>query len=91
MNKQQTIIETSVEGIRDAVVKAGFRPGRRVRVSVEYADAGEAREAEFKRLTGVLDQYPLPAEFQGLTEERALTIADEAIAESRRERGAVAK
>ena len=42
-NNLQTTIETSVEGIRDAVVKAGFRPGRRVRVSVEYADAKEAR------------------------------------------------
>jgi hypothetical protein len=91
MSKQQTIIETSVEGIRDAVVKAGFRPGRRVRVSVEYTDAGEARDSEFKRLGSILDQYPLPPEFQDLTEEQALTIADEAIAESRRERRIVAK
>lgn len=82
----QTIIETSVEGIRDAVVKAGFRPGRRVRVSVEYADTGEARQAECKRLTAILDQYPLPREFQELTEEQALAIADDVIAESRRER-----
>ena len=91
MNKQQTIIETSVEGIRDAVVKAGFRPGRRVRVSVEYADASESRDAEFKRLSGILDQYPLPPQFRGLTDEQALTIADEAIAESRSARRAVAK
>jgi hypothetical protein len=91
MNKQQAIIETSVEGIRDAVVKAGFRPGRRVRVSVEYTDASEARESEHKRLSGILDQYPLPPEFHGLTEEQTLTIADEAIAESRRERRTVAK
>jgi hypothetical protein len=91
MNKPQTIIETSVEGIRDAVMKAGFRPGRRVRVSVEYADASEARDAEFKRLNAILDQYPLPPDFQGLTEERALAIADEAIAESRRERRNVGK
>jgi hypothetical protein len=91
MSKHQTIIETSVEGIRDAVVKAGFRPGRRVRVSVEYMDASEARESEFQRLSGILDQYPLPPEFQDLTEEQALTIADMAIAESRRECRTVAK
>ncbi len=60
-------------------------------MSVEYADASEAREAEFKRLSGILDQYRLPTEFQDLTEEQALTIADEAIAESRRDRRTVAK
>ncbi|CAA7613314.1 hypothetical protein MTBLM5_110068 [Magnetospirillum sp. LM-5] len=85
-NSQQATIETSVEGIRDAVVKAGFRPGRKVRVQVEYVDAKEVREAELARLTAILDQYPLPPEFQGLSEEEAMALADEAIAEVRAER-----
>lgn len=86
MSTQQATIETSVEGIRDAVVKAGFRPGRKVRVQVEYVDAKEVREAELARLTAILDQYPLPPEFQGLSEEEAMALADEAIAEVRAER-----
>ena len=86
MNSQQATFETNVESIRDAVVKAGFRPGRRVRVQVEYVDAKEVREAEFARLSAILDQYPLPPELQGLSEEEALALADEAIAEVRAER-----
>lgn len=35
---QQATIETSVEGILDAVLEAGFEPGRRVRVQVEYIE-----------------------------------------------------
>ena len=50
MNTQQATIKTSVEGIRDAVVRAGFRPGRQVLVRVEYVDAKEVREAEVARL-----------------------------------------
>lgn len=86
MNSQQATFETNVESIRDAVVKAGFRPGRRVRVQVEYVDAKEVREAELVRLSAILDQYPLPPDLQGLTEEEALALADEAIAEVRAER-----
>lgn len=85
-NSQQATIETSVEGIRDAVVKAGFRPGRRVRVHVEYMDAKEVREVELARLSAILDQYPLPPEFEGMSEEEALALADEAKAEVREER-----
>lgn len=86
MSAPQATIETSVEGIRDAVVKAGFRPGRKVRVQVEYVDAKDVREAELARLSAILDQYPLPPEFLGISEEEALAIADEAIAEVREER-----
>ena len=86
MNSQQATFETNVESIRDAVVKAGFRPGRRVRVQVEYVDAKEVREAELARLSAILDQYPLPPELQGLSEEESLALADEAIAEVRAER-----
>jgi hypothetical protein len=85
MNSQQAIFETNVETIRDAVVKAGFRPGRRVRIQVEYVDAKEVREAELARLSAILDQYPLPPEFQEISEEEALALADEAIAEVREE------
>lgn len=85
-NTQQATLETSVEGIRDAVVKVAFRPGRRVRVRVEYADAKEVREAELARLSAILEQYPLSPEFQGMSEEEAIALADEAIAEVRAER-----
>jgi hypothetical protein len=68
------------------MLQAGFRPGRRVRVSVEYIDAREVREAEYQRLTAILDQYPLPPELQGMTEEDALALADEAISEVRQGR-----
>jgi|GEM_PF-2394752 len=85
MCAQPIILETTVEGIRDAVVKAGFRPGRRVRVRVEYAGAKDVREAELARLSAILDQYPLPPEFQGMSEEEAMALADEAIAEVRTE------
>ncbi|NUB06812.1 hypothetical protein FW320_11575 [Azospirillum sp. Vi22] len=84
-------IDTSVENIRDAVIRAGFRPGRRVRVSVAYADADEAREAEIRRLSAILDKHPLPPEFRNLTEERAAEIADEAVAERRTVRQRVRK
>lgn len=85
MNQPRTI-ETNVENVRDAMLRAGFRPGRRVRVSVEYIDAREVREAEYQRLTAILDQYPLPPELQGMTEEESLALADEVISEVRKER-----
>jgi hypothetical protein len=86
MSTPQATIETNVEGVRDAIVRAGFRPGRRVRVHVEYVDAKEVREAELARLSAILDQYPLPPELQGISEEDAMALADEAIAEVRAER-----
>jgi len=48
-------------------------------------EAKKAREAELSRLSDLLDQYPLPPEFQGVSEEEALLLADEAIAEVREE------
>lgn len=86
MNTQQALLETSVEGIRDAVVKAGFRPGRRGRVHVEYVDAKEVREAELARLSAILDQYPTDPQFADMSEEEVMARADEAIAEVRAER-----
>ena len=86
MNRSSTTINTSVEGIRDAVVRAGFRPGRQVEVTVKYTDAKEAREAEFARLSAILDRYPLPKEWEGMSEEQALALADEVIAEYRADR-----
>jgi len=85
-NNLQTTIETSVEGIRDAVVKAGFRPGRRVRVSVEYADAKEAREAGYQRLSAILDQYPADPQFAGMTEDEVMAYAISVVDEVRKER-----
>jgi hypothetical protein len=41
-----TTIVTNVEDIRDAVIRAGFRPGRWVEVTVKYADAEETSESE---------------------------------------------
>lgn len=90
-NAQSIILETSVEGIRDAVVKVGFRPGRRVRVQVEYADAKEVREAELARLSAILDQYPTDPQFAEMSEEEVMALADEAIAEVRAERRDAAK
>lgn len=49
-------------------------------------EAKNAREAELSRLSDLLDQYPLPPEFLGISEEKALLLADEAIAEVREER-----
>jgi len=86
MNSPQATIETSVEGIRDAVVKAGFRPGRRVRVQVEYVDAKEVREAELARLSSILDQYPLDPQFAGMSEDEVMAYAIKAVDEVRQER-----
>jgi len=85
MSAQHVTIETNVEDVRDAIVKAGFRPGRCVRVHVEYVDAKGVREAEFARLSAILDQYPLPPELQGLSEAESLALADAVIAEVRAE------
>jgi len=85
MKTQQTIIETRVEGIRDAVVKAGFRPGRRVRVSVEYADAKEVREAGIQRLSEVLAPYPVDPEFEGMSEDEVMAYASKVVDEVRDE------
>lgn len=89
--KSPVMIDTSVENVRDAVVRAGFRPGRRVRVSVMYTDAQEAREDESRRLSAILEQYPLPTEFQQITEEQAASLADEAVSERRSIRRKLAK
>jgi methylphosphotriester-DNA--protein-cysteine methyltransferase len=85
MNNPQATIETNVEGIRDAVVKAGFRPGRRVRVQVEYVDAKEVREAEVARLTAILDQYPTDPQFAGMSEEEVMAYAIQAVDEVRQD------
>lgn len=91
MSTQQATLETSVEGIRDAVVKAGFRPGRRVRVHVEYVDAKEVREAELARLSAILDQYPTDPQFAGMSEEEVMAYAIQAVDEVRQERRKPAK
>jgi len=84
-NKAQTTIETSVEGARDAIVKAGFRPGRRVRIQVEYADAKEAREAGYKRLQTILDATPPDPQFAGMTEDEVMAYAISVVDEVREE------
>ena len=86
MNTQQATIKTSVEGIRDAVVRAGFRPGRQVLVRVEYVDAKEVREAEVARLTAILDQYPSDPQFEGMTEDEVMAYAIQVVDEVRQER-----
>jgi len=86
MNTQQATIETTVERAREALVRTGFRPGWRVRISVEYMDAEEARETEFRRLSAILDRYPTDPEFQGMTDDEVTTYACEVVDEVRQAR-----
>jgi hypothetical protein len=86
MSTQQATIETNVEAARDAIVRAGFRPGRKVRLHVEYVDAKEVREAEVARLTAILDQYPSDPQFEGMTEDEVMAYAIQVVDEVRQER-----
>ncbi len=86
MSTQQATIETNVEAARDAIVRAGFRPGRKVRLRVEYVDAKEVREAEVARLTAILDQYPSDPQFEGMTEDEVMAYAIQVVDEVRQER-----
>ena len=86
MSTLQATIETNVEGVRDAIVKAGFRPGRRVRVQVEYVDTKEVREAEVARLSAILDQYPSDPQFEGMSEDEVMAYAIQVVDEVRQER-----
>jgi hypothetical protein len=83
MNRQQATIETTVEYAREALVRAGFRPGRTVRISVEYTDA---RDTEFHRLSAILNQYPIDPEFQGMTEDNVTAYACKVVDEVRQVR-----
>lgn len=51
-------LETTVDKIGEAVLQAGFRPGRRLRVEICYVD--EDVEATHRRLNALLDKAPLP-------------------------------
>lgn len=86
MSTQQATIETNVEAARDAIVRAGFRPGRKVRLRVEYVDTKEVREAEVARLTAILDQYPSDPQFEGMTEDEVMAYAIQVVDEVRQER-----
>lgn len=86
INTQQTTIETNVEAAREAIVRAGFRPGRKVRLRVEYVDAKEVREAEVARLTAILGQYPSDPQFDGMTEDEVMAYAIQVVDEMRQER-----
>lgn len=55
-------------------------------MSAQQTNVEGTREAELARLSAILDQYPLPPEFQGMSEDEAMALADEAIAEVRAER-----
>ncbi len=86
MTRQAATLETSVENIREDVMKAGFRPGRKVRIHVEYLDSADARNMERQRLSALIDQYPEDPAFQGLSEEALLKLADSEIEAYRKER-----
>jgi hypothetical protein len=43
----------------------------------------QERNSESKRISAILNKYPLPSEFGGLTEEQSIKIANEAVAERR--------
>lgn len=83
MNRQQATIETTVEGAREALVRAGFRPGRTVRISVEYTDA---EDTEFRRLSAILNQYPIDPEFKGMTDDVVTAYACKVVDEVRKAR-----
>jgi hypothetical protein len=91
MTRQAATLETSVENIREDVMNAGFRPGRKVRIHVEYLDAADARKMERQRLSTLLDQYPEDPAFAGLSKEALLNLADSEIGAYRKERGGARK
>ena len=86
MSSATTTIKTSVEGIRDAVIRAGFRPGRKVEVTVKYVDAKEVQDSEFARLSAILNKYPAAPEFEGMSEDEVMAYACKMVDEVRQER-----
>lgn len=78
-----TTLETTIDNFRDEAMRAGFQPGRRLHVEIRYAD--ESWEQKKKWLDELVARHPLPAEYANLTDEEALALANEAIAEYRAE------
>ncbi len=91
MTQQTATFETSVENIREDMIRAGFQPGRKVRIQIEYLDAAEVRNAERQRLSTMLDQYPEDAAFAGLSEEALLKLANAEIEAYRKARSGARK
>lgn len=77
-------LETTVDKIGEAVLQAGFQPGRRLRVEVRYVD--EEMEASHRRLNALLDKTPLPPPFDTMSEAEIIAMANEEIRACRAER-----
>ncbi|MDE1150624.1 MAG: hypothetical protein PW843_29085 [Azospirillaceae bacterium] len=76
MAPAKTILEiTDIAKLGDAALQAGIQPGRRVRVSIEYVDAEEARPATLDRLNKKLDLDPLPDEFAHMSDQEIMDYA----------------
>jgi len=87
-NDHTVTIETSVDGIYDAVVKAGFLPGRQVTIQVRYVSDDDAYEPEHERIATLLRHYPVdPAKYAGMTEGEAIDFALGALVEDIKKSG----